>query len=101
VLAVDPERERISLASSNGQGSVLSLRRRASQGQHRQGRGRRRRCQRATINLGNGVEGILRVSEIARERVDDARSVLNIGDEVEANSSAWIARTVRLPYHQG
>ena len=38
----------------------------------------------AVIDLGNGVEGTLRASEIARERIDDARNVLKIGDEVEA-----------------
>jgi len=38
----------------------------------------------ATIDLGNGVEGTLRSSELARERIDDARSVLNVGDDVEA-----------------
>ena len=32
----------------------------------------------------HGVEGTLRSSELARERIDDARSVLNVGDDVEA-----------------
>jgi small subunit ribosomal protein S1 len=38
----------------------------------------------AVIDLGDGVEGILRASELARDRIEDARSVLKPGDEVEA-----------------
>jgi small subunit ribosomal protein S1 len=38
----------------------------------------------AIINLGEGIEGTLRASELARDRVGDVRSVLNVGDEVEA-----------------
>jgi small subunit ribosomal protein S1 len=38
----------------------------------------------AMIDLGDGVEGHLRVSELGREKVEDARSVLKVGDEVEA-----------------
>jgi small subunit ribosomal protein S1 len=85
VLAVDPERERISLGikqmdkdpfshfvAEHPKGSIVKGVVAAADAKG------------ATINLGNGVEGILRVSEIARERVDDARSVLNIGDEIEA-----------------
>jgi len=34
--------------------------------------------------LVEGVEAYLRVSEISRERVEDAGSVLNVGDAVEA-----------------
>ncbi len=37
----------------------------------------------AQIDL-NGVEGYLRASELARDRVEDARMVLKAGDEVEA-----------------
>jgi small subunit ribosomal protein S1 len=38
----------------------------------------------AVVDLGDGVVGTLRSSELTRGRVDDARSVLKIGDEVEA-----------------
>ncbi|WP_115718743.1 30S ribosomal protein S1 [Gallaecimonas mangrovi] len=38
----------------------------------------------ATIDLGEGVEGYLRASDIARERVEDASTVLKAGEEVEA-----------------
>ncbi len=38
----------------------------------------------ATIELPGGVEGQLRASELARDRVEDARAVLKVGDKVEA-----------------
>ena len=38
----------------------------------------------ATVDLGDGVTGSLRASEMARGRVEDARTVIKIGDEVEA-----------------
>ncbi|MED5525537.1 30S ribosomal protein S1 [Gallaecimonas pentaromativorans] len=38
----------------------------------------------ATIDLGEGVEGYLRASDISRERIEDASTVLKAGEEVEA-----------------
>ncbi|MBU2678011.1 MAG: 30S ribosomal protein S1 [Gammaproteobacteria bacterium] len=38
----------------------------------------------ATVDLGDGVLGSLRASELARGRVEDARMMIKIGDEVEA-----------------
>ena len=37
----------------------------------------------ATITLREGVEGVLRASELSRDKVEDARNVLNEGDEIE------------------
>jgi small subunit ribosomal protein S1 len=38
----------------------------------------------AVIKLADEVEGYLRASDIARDRIEDARSALKDGDEVEA-----------------
>ena len=38
----------------------------------------------ATVDLGDGVFGSLRASELARGRVEDARTVIKVGEEVEA-----------------
>ena len=38
----------------------------------------------AIITLADSVEGYLRASEISRDRLEDARTQLNIGEEVEA-----------------
>jgi small subunit ribosomal protein S1 len=38
----------------------------------------------AIVDLGDGVTGNLRASELARGRVEDARTMIKVGDEVEA-----------------
>ncbi|MCW9055672.1 MAG: S1 RNA-binding domain-containing protein, partial [Gammaproteobacteria bacterium] len=38
----------------------------------------------AIIDLGDGIEGTLRASELSRDRVEDARTVLKEGEEIEA-----------------
>jgi small subunit ribosomal protein S1 len=85
VLSIDPERERISLGikqldkdpfanfiaqhpkGSIVKGNVVAVDAKA-----------------ATVDLGDGLEGILRASEMAKDRVEDARTFLSEGDEVEA-----------------
>ena len=37
----------------------------------------------AVLTLADGVEGILRASEISRDKVEDARNALKEGEEVE------------------
>jgi len=85
VLAVDPERERISLGikqleqdpfgtfmANNPRGSVIK------------GIVKEVDPRGATITIGEGIEGYLRASDIAKERVEDATTRLKVGDEVEA-----------------
>ncbi len=85
VLSIDPERERISLGikqiekdpfasfiadkpkGSIVSGTVISVDAKA-----------------AVVDLGDGIEGLLRASEMAKDRVEDARSFLNEGDQIEA-----------------
>jgi small subunit ribosomal protein S1 len=84
ILSIDPERERISLGikqleddpfmnyvaefeqSSIVKGSILSVDAKA-----------------AVVTLQEGVEGILRASELGRDKVEDARTVVKEGDEIE------------------
>ncbi len=85
ILAVDPERERISLGikqldgdpfasfvAQNGKGSIVK------------GTVTTVDAKGATIKLGDDIEGYLRAADISRDRIEDARSVLKEGDEVEA-----------------
>ncbi len=85
VLSVDADRERISLGVKQMEDDPFS----AWMADHPKGsmvNGTVREvdAKGAVIDLGDGVEGVLRASDIARERVDDARSHLKEGDEVEA-----------------
>jgi small subunit ribosomal protein S1 len=85
VLAIDPERERISLGIKQLQDDPFS----AYLSEHPRGSKVTGKviavdAKGATIELVEGVEGYVRAADIARERVEDASKVLNIGDEVEA-----------------
>ncbi|TXH65205.1 MAG: 30S ribosomal protein S1 [Thermomonas sp.] len=85
VLAVDPERERISLGvkqmeqdplgqfmATNPKGSKVS------------GTVKEVDAKGAVIDLGEGVEGYVSARDVADERVDDASQYLKVGQEVEA-----------------
>jgi small subunit ribosomal protein S1 len=85
VLSIDPERERISLGikqlaqdpfsewiATNPKGTIVK------------GVVKEVDARAAVIDLGNGIEGQLRSSELARDRVEDARTVLKVGQEIEA-----------------
>ena len=85
VLAVDPERERISLGikqleqdpfgqfmAGHPRGSIVT------------GVVKEVDAKGALIALEDGVEGYIRASEIAKERIDDASQHLKVGDSVEA-----------------
>jgi len=85
VLAVDPERERISLGikqleqdpfgqymAAHPRGSIVN------------GTVKEVDAKGATIELADGVEGYVRVSDIAKERIEDASQHLKVGDKVEA-----------------
>jgi len=89
VLSVDPERERISLGikqleqdpfsawlADNPRGSILK------------GVVKEVDAKGATVELADGIEGYIRASDISRDRVEDARQALKVGDEVEAKFMA-------------
>jgi small subunit ribosomal protein S1 len=85
VLAIDPERERISLGVKQLDKDPLSL----FLGEHPKGSivsgvVQELDAKAATIALDGGIIGQLRASEIARDRVEDARTVLKVGETVEA-----------------
>jgi small subunit ribosomal protein S1 len=85
VLSIDPERERISLGikqlaqdpfsewiATNPKGTVVK------------GTVKEVDARGAIIDLGNSIEGQLRASDLSRDRVEDARTVLKVGQEIEA-----------------
>jgi small subunit ribosomal protein S1 len=85
VLAVDVDRERISLGikqlDSDPFTTFVSVN---DKGQTVTGKVKTVDAKGAEIDLGEDIIGYLRVSEISRDRVEDARSVLKEGDEVTA-----------------
>ncbi len=85
VLSVDPDRERISLGIKQMEKDPFSnFVAEHAKGSIVKGTVTEVDAKGAVIDLGDGVEGYLRASEISRDRIEDARSILNVGDEIEA-----------------
>ncbi|TAN14086.1 MAG: 30S ribosomal protein S1 [Burkholderiaceae bacterium] len=85
VLAVDIERERISLGIKQiDQDPFTTFASITDKGQTVTGSVKELDEHGAQIDLGNGVMGYLRISEISRDRVEDINQVLHVGDEVSA-----------------
>jgi small subunit ribosomal protein S1 len=85
ILSIDPERERISLGIKqleddpfnsfvgiNDKGSIVT------------GKVVEIDAKGAVIELAEDVQGTLKASEISRDKIEDARNVLKLGDSVEA-----------------
>jgi len=94
VLAIDPERERISLGikqldqdplskflADNPKGSIVT------------GKIIEVDARGGVVELEGGIEGQLRASELARDRVEDARTVLKVGEEIEAKFTGMDRKT--------
>lgn len=86
VLAVDAERERISLGLKQAsEDPFVSYIADHNKGSTVQGVVKEVDVKGAVIELAPMVEGYLRASEISRDTVKDARTVLSKGDEIEAS----------------
>ncbi|MBY4678665.1 30S ribosomal protein S1 [Marinobacterium arenosum] len=85
ILSIDAEKERISLGvkqlesdpfseyvAANEKGSIVT------------GKVIAVDARAATVELAEGIEAVLKASEIAAERTEDASTVLSVGDSVEA-----------------
>lgn len=85
VLVVDPERERISLGIKQMEGDpYASYIGTHSKGSIVSGTVLTVDAKGATVQLAEGVEGYLKASDLSRDRVEDARTLLKEGDTVEA-----------------
>ncbi len=85
ILAIDPERERISLGIKQlEQDPFQNYLASHEKGDLVTGVVKEVDAKGAVITLAESVEGYLRASDISRDRVEDARSQMNVGDTVEA-----------------
>jgi len=85
VLAIDVERERISLGVKQMEGDPFNNYVSAfDKGSMVKGTVKSMDAKGAVIQLADEVEGYLRASELSRDRVEDIRTHLKEGDEVEA-----------------
>ncbi|MAF84683.1 MAG: 30S ribosomal protein S1 [Gammaproteobacteria bacterium] len=94
VLAIDSERERISLGIKQlDQDPLSSFLADHPKGSIVMGTVKEVDVRGALIELEGGVEGQLRASELSRDRVEDARTVLKVGDEVETKFTGLDRKT--------
>ena len=85
VLSVDPERERISLGVKQLEKDPFSnFVAEHAKGSFVKGVVKEVDAKAAIIDLGDGVDGTLRASELSRDRIEDARTILTVGEEIEA-----------------
>ena len=85
VLAVDPERERISLGVKQMEQDPFGQFMAANpKGSKLEGVVKEVDAKGATIDLGEVVEGYVLARDISAERVDDASQHLKVGDKIEA-----------------
>ncbi|MDM7322113.1 MAG: 30S ribosomal protein S1 [Gammaproteobacteria bacterium] len=85
IIAIDPERERISLGLKQLENDPFTT----YVADHPKGSIVKGTivdvdAKGATVQLADGVEGYIRASDISRDRVEDARSVLKVGEKIEA-----------------
>lgn len=84
ILSIDPERERISLGIKQLEDDpFMNYVSEFEKGSIVKGKVTAIDAKSATITLREGVEGVLRASEISRDKVEDARNVLKEGDAIE------------------
>ncbi len=85
VLAVDPERERISLGVKQMEQDPFGQFMAANpKGAKVKGTVKEVDAKGATIDLGDGVEGYVAARDISYDRIDDATQHLKVGEEIEA-----------------
>ena len=97
VLAVDPERERISLGIKQlDQDPFATFMAEHPRGSIVTGKVREIDAKGAVVELADGVDGYLKANDMAKERVDDATKIYSVGDEVEAKFVALDRKTRNL-----
>jgi len=97
VLAVDSDRERISLGVKQVAGDPFSDFVSAnSKGAVVKGTVKEADARGVTIELADGVEGYLRAGEISRDHVEDASALFSAGDEVESKVTSIDRKTRRI-----
>ncbi len=85
ILAIDPERERISLGVKQlDSDPFAAFLEKHPKGTIVSGKIIEVDAKGAKVQLSEEMEGYIRVSEISKDKVDDARNVLKEGEEVEA-----------------
>lgn len=90
VLAIDPEKERISLGIKQMEEDSLGQ---FNKGDIVTGTVTKVEPEQVMIDLGNDVTGLIRANDLSTDRVSDATTVVNAGDQIEAKIFAIDRKT--------
>ena len=94
ILSIDPERERISLGIKQlEEDSFTIYLGESDKGSIVNGEVTEVDAKGAVIKLNEEVDGYIKVADLSRERIEDARSVLSVGEKVEAKIIAIDRKT--------
>ena len=94
ILSIDPDRERISLGIKQLEEDSFSIYvGEADKGTIVTGEVTEVDAKGAVVKLNEEVDGYIKVADLSRERVEDARSVLSVGEKVEAKIVAIDRKT--------
>ena len=94
ILSIDPDRERISLGIKQLEEDSFSIYvGEADKGTIVTGEVTEVDAKGAVVKLNEEVDGYIKVADLSRERVEDARSVLTVGEKVEAKIVAIDRKT--------
>ncbi|OAB57970.1 hypothetical protein AY599_01890, partial [Leptolyngbya valderiana BDU 20041] len=97
VLAVDPERERISLGIKQlEQDPFATYMAEHPRGSIVNGKVKEVDARGAVVELADGVDGYIKANDLAKERVEDATKLLSVGDDIEAKFVALDRKTRNL-----
>ena len=85
ILGIEPERERISLGVKQLEQNPFGQYQEAhAKGSLTSGKVTEVEAKRVTVDLGDGIQGMIKAAEIAVEKVKDANDYVKVGEEVEA-----------------
>lgn len=94
ILSIDPERERISLGIKQlEEDSFTIYLGESDKGSIVNGEVTEVDAKGAVVKLNEEVDGYIKVADLSRERIEDARSVLSVGEKVEAKIIAIDRKT--------
>ena len=103
ILSIDPERERIALGIKQlNTDPFIDYIEQHPKGTLVSGRVTEVTPRQATIELAEGIEGLLKVSELSRDRIEDMTAELSVGSDIEATIASVDRRnrTINLSVKQ-
>lgn len=95
ILAIDPDRERISLGIKQLEDNPLGgFQEKHEKGSVVTGTVSEVDIKRVVVDLGDDIKGVIKASDVAAERVKDANDYLKVGDEIDAKVTGFDSKNL-------